>query len=444
MNVAQITEDIIKELGNAKCYEGDYPEGVVECAGYNCNAYNGAFPTEKCYEFKSKEFSEQICPGDYIMVPWSCKGNHFFRCCVRPNVYDFVKDLVGDTFSSDYNELSDDKKVDFIRTKFENVENLDTDELVMLSVMIVELIKEVQDGQYTGEYINEPNFLEELVDSLKIIKHYLTIEEFEEEENLEVEQLGELVDQRAISSVGFIDTKVGDSIVRIKRTTYIGDSQFKFLIIHDDENVAPRALHEILSEYNVGGVVYELESGNRREISFKYKEKICIIDPNRAFTPEGRSGKISPNCNDEGSQNSLIPLTSQFLGLFGDYVIVLHNNGPGGFGINSYSPSAVASEVYRSENDPDDFIYVTRKGTFDYFKSKGYNVILQKPGLRNQNYFSENGNDGSMSVAVDTTKDYINIEAEGKDTGHLDFQREAILDTLKHLSPGIKLEKRIT
>jgi len=98
-------------------------------------------------------------------------------------------------------------------------------------------------------------------------------------------------------------------------------------------------------------------------------------------------------------------------------VVALHNNSDQGYSAESYAKGAVhetdALKVHLEPNaDSDDFFFVTERRLFDFFRDKGFNVVLQD----NDNVTD----DGSLSVLAGWRKvPYINVEAQ---EGH--FQRQ--------------------
>ena len=104
----------------------------------------------------------------------------------------------------------------------------------------------------------------------------------------------------------------------------------------------------------------------------------------------------------------------------------MHNSTDGDYCINSilessYENSDIEAIHINPTRDEDDFYLVTQKEKFDYFKERGYNVVLQ------DNLNAED--DGSLSVYCGRKNiDYINIECEN---GHVREQVEMIKEVYR-------------
>ena len=106
--------------------------------------------------------------------------------------------------------------------------------------------------------------------------------------------------------------------------------------------------------------------------------------------------------------------------------MAVHNNTGVSYSINSILETNPTNHEVKEINinpalDENDFYFVTEKLKYDYFKSKGYNVVLQDN--------TKVENDGSLSVYCGKNHiDYINIECEN---GHLNQQIKMIDEIYK-------------
>lgn len=212
-----------------------------------------------------------------------------------------------------------------------------------------------------------------------------------------------------------------------------------FFNMHDDENTSSEAALSLIADS--GGTYIELKHTGNRNISFRQRRKRYIFDPNRIYTDQGIQATLEKNgAYNHRAHKAVKRFSDQLLRLVleisPDYIFTLHNNTPENLMIYSFIPGreyeADAAEVYAdSSRDYDDFVLVTKKLFFDYFRAAGYNCVLQN---------QQPTNDGSLSVwAALNNIPYINIEAEH---GHTEEQKEMIRATyhmLQHPIFGIWL-----
>jgi 3D (Asp-Asp-Asp) domain-containing protein len=184
LQIEDIKNIIKEEFGDDTCYESNSID--VECTVYKCNYLLKGFPTELCYHFNK---AEQYCPGDKILVPWHCPKDESVRCCVRPEVFNRVKELSVQynipsvqTFGivTAYDMMSDENKIDYILSRIEdgNFLDLPKDELFMLSIMSADIIKKIAVNKEQDTY--DRNKLIRLAQAVKLIKHYLVKTESQE------------------------------------------------------------------------------------------------------------------------------------------------------------------------------------------------------------------------------------------------------------------------
>lgn len=187
-----------------------------------------------------------------------------------------------------------------------------------------------------------------------------------------------------------------------------------FVHVHEDESTAADAAIEFIDSTGVGCLV-TLKHGMGRNISFNLMGKTFKFDPNRIYTAEGRKATLEKFGAYSDSAFSAVSVLSNFLtSRYIDsnrLIVALHNNtNDGGLTIKSYQKGGAyqndASKVFvNKKEDPDDFFYTTSLRAFDFFKEKGFNVLLQNNATVTD--------DGSLSVYAGMKKiDYINIEAE--------------------------------
>ncbi len=187
-----------------------------------------------------------------------------------------------------------------------------------------------------------------------------------------------------------------------------------FVHVHEDESTAAEAAIEFIDSTGAGCFV-TLKHGMGRNISFNLKGKTYKFDPNRIYTAEGRKATLERFGAYSDSAFTAVSTLSNFItSRYIDsnrLVVALHNNtNDGGLSIKSYQKGGDyqkdASKVFvNKKEDPDDFFYTTSLRAFDFFKEKGFNVLLQ-----NNKTVTD---DGSLSVYAGMKNiDYINIETE--------------------------------
>jgi len=215
---------------------------------------------------------------------------------------------------------------------------------------------------------------------------------------------------------------IGDSTITIKHQYIEKDSSVLFLNIHEDEQTSIDAIQEFNKTKSVNFSF--LEHNKTRRVTFNIKKKNYSFDPNRIFTRKGIRKTIEPRHFFISRSKAKVKfIAKHIVSLIKKYdvIVTLHNNTDVNYSIKSYLPgedeSGNTAEVHIVNSwDPDDFVYTTEKIYFDYLKSEGVNVILQKQ--------SGYVNDGSLSIYCGKHKiNYINIEAQ---KGHLTEQIKLI------------------
>ena len=147
----ETTEEVSAEdLGEYNCDDYDIETGknIVTCQqDQPCNAYTSAYPLERCYQFNTDVLADQICPSGTTLVPWSCPGDHYFRCCVRNELIEKRTEII-DGIEFEIKE-NDDDQVEYL-INYEIDDETDYSTLVMLSERISDILKKMIDGIFDG------------------------------------------------------------------------------------------------------------------------------------------------------------------------------------------------------------------------------------------------------------------------------------------------------
>lgn len=209
-----------------------------------------------------------------------------------------------------------------------------------------------------------------------------------------------------------IPHRIGETVVLIKVTRYGSETSKVFINLHADEMTSVQAATRMLEEE--GGMLIRIDNNRKRNIRFRLGGRYYQFDPNRIFSREGigqtlrQLGATSPaaiNAVDGFAQRllQLIPSSAK-------YVVALHNNTEGKFGVSSYLPGADrqldARKVYAdSLQDDDDIYFTTDSLLYERLAAKRYNTILQD----NLNV----KRDGSLSVYCgERNIPYLNCETQ--------------------------------
>jgi len=223
---------------------------------------------------------------------------------------------------------------------------------------------------------------------------------------------------------------ISDLDVNLVKYTYKPNG-VRFLVIHDNEDTGVKAGFDYIRWS--GGELIDSQYGSVRDYEFTYMDDQYRIDPNAIYTEFGVKSKLK---KDQFSSNEIeqeiLKAGKQILNFYNPdslgYILTLHNNADGGFGISSYLPgyelSSVADSVHINfEMDGDDLIYVTEPRLFSSLKKENVNVILQSKFA---------SNDGSLSIyAMQKSIPYINVEVQH---GHQDENLRLIELAIKTLN----------
>jgi hypothetical protein len=187
-----------------------------------------------------------------------------------------------------------------------------------------------------------------------------------------------------------------------------------FIHVHEDENTAVQAAMEFIDSVKEGCFV-TMQHGMGRNVSFNMGKTKFTFDPNRIYTDAGRKATLQKfGAYNDSSFIAVTKLAQLFVSKFIDtnrLVVALHNNtNEGGLTIKAYQKGGAyandAAKVFvNKKQDIDDFFYTTSEKAFDFFKKRGFNVMLQNNATVTD--------DGSLSVYAGMKHiDYVNIEAE--------------------------------
>jgi hypothetical protein len=187
---------------------------------------------------------------------------------------------------------------------------------------------------------------------------------------------------------------------------------YTFCVLHENEETASECVQQFLRE--TGGTVWEVKADRHRNVSFKLKKKKYSFDPNRIYSATGIYKTLhdfSKSYTDDAFSQVSYFSTQITDSLFAKYktLVSVHNSSEGKFSVRSYLPDSTlantAADLYINEaNDEDEFFYVTNRPDFDYLKTQGFNVILQRPDAPD---------DGSLSIFCGQRNiRYINVEAQ--------------------------------
>lgn len=244
--------------------------------------------------------------------------------------------------------------------------------------------------------------------------------------------LGFLVDVKA-QETEHLKYKIGKTSVTFEKTDFGENPRVLFFNMHEDESTSVVSAKPVLSQGGSFRLIALRHSG-KRNLVFTRKGITYAVDPNRIYTKEG--AKITVERNSEKFSPYAVRKALKFSGKVrkkfvdkADYIVALHNNTPDNYSVLGYLPGGPdvpdVEDIYVNDtNDHDDFFYTTDKDFHEFAKSRGFNTVLQKPGLVRD--------DGSLSVYCGVKgKLYINIEAEH---GHVEMQQkmtEVVVEYLK-------------
>jgi hypothetical protein len=264
--------------------------------------------------------------------------------------------------------------------------------------------------------------------------------------------------------------------VKTTRAVMLGETEVKiniyeneggsvtFIAPHHNEQTGLRLAKEYIDKN--GGKLVEIESFDAkgalaRYITFTANGKSYTIDPNRIFTPNGRSctegiAEVSSLVEDFSSNilkavfadGKGLPVNERFL-------VAIHNNTDVdsktekakfgdltafAFVKTSYSKDLShgifqdqADGVYLSntEDDQDNFIFLSGPRYVGYFAERGFNVVVQKAAAKLQSQKCT-VDDGSLSVySAQQNISYVCLEADSVTGG---FRQRQMLESVYQLA----------
>lgn len=242
-----------------------------------------------------------------------------------------------------------------------------------------------------------------------------------------------------VSDTSFI--KLNDFSVNLVRYAYKNPT-VTFLAIHDNEDTGVKAAFEYIK--NNGGKIIDSQYGGARNFKFLQDKETFQIDPNGIYTREGikagleKYGKSNNQVIHQLERAAKVVLNYYNPEALG-YILTLHNNGDGDFGIASYLKDyeldGTADSLHINfQMDPDDLILVTEQALYKEFKKQNVNVVLQSKDALN---------DGSLSIyAMQKKIPYINVEVQH---GHQEVNLKLIelaVKVLFDVYPKLKKEAR--
>ncbi len=216
---------------------------------------------------------------------------------------------------------------------------------------------------------------------------------------------------------------VGASSVTI-RTTSSPNAGRLFINLHDDEDTSVEAAQQFVRRR--GGAVVELRHTGDRNLSFRVGDEVFVADPNRIFTPLGRTATLDRLSRvDAAADRAVKSLADSIVGLVDRvspaWVITIHNNTNDNYALTSYLPGGPyvsdARAIHRNPAaDPDDFYFVTDAELYLALARRNENVVLQSDDAVTD--------DGSLSVySAERGLRYVNVEAQH---GKVTVQRRMI------------------
>jgi hypothetical protein len=243
-----------------------------------------------------------------------------------------------------------------------------------------------------------------------------------------------------------------------------GGAGLTFIAPHHNEQTGANLVKEYIEKY--GGRLIEIESFDAkglpaRYITFTSAGKSYTVDPNRIFTANGRGCTGNPAEIDAmvgafaDSVLSLLLSNGKTLPRGERFVIAVHNNTD----VDSKTDAAKAGDltafafvkasfskdlahgifqdqadgVYLSntEDDQDNFIFLSGPKYVSYFAEKGFNVVVQKSAAKLQSPKCS-VDDGSLSVySAKQNIPYICLEADSVTGG---FRQRQMLEAVYQLA----------
>lgn len=246
--------------------------------------------------------------------------------------------------------------------------------------------------------------------------------------------------------------------------------QITFFAPHYNEQTAVRAAREAIETH--GGRFVEIESTDEkgkpsRYLKFQFGGKNYSIDPNRIYTENGRACNFPAeieaavkNFADELLQ-IIFASNGKTLRENERFIVAVHNNADidakeksaqngdltaaayirssnsERFANGAYQDQAAGVYLSNTEEDTDNFVFLSTPIFINHFAEKGFNVVIQKSLSRLQTKQCS-VDDGSLSVfAARENIPYINLEA---DLNNGFFRQKQMLEAVFALLPKAEAE----
>lgn len=184
-----------------------------------------------------------------------------------------------------------------------------------------------------------------------------------------------------------------------------------YISVHEDEKTGIEALRVFSQRHEIN--YFFLKHNGERRIGCWNKSDTSSVDPNRIYSEKGvkatleDGGKYTIKLSHGADNLADGVLKSIDTAL---WIIAVHNNTPDNYSILSYLPKGSEydnmKKVFVNYNsDPDDFVYTTDQGLYEFLRNNHISVILQD----NDQFID----DGSLSVYCGQhNRAYANIETE--------------------------------
>lgn len=278
----------------------------------------------------------------------------------------------------------------------------------------------------------------------------------------------------------------GAATVKSTRKLSLGETEIKiniyenpmrritFFAPHYNEQTAVRAARETVEAS--GGRFVEIESTDEkgkpsRYLKFQFGGKNYAIDPNRIYTENGRACNFAPEIEatvKNFAENLLQIIFSpdgKTLRENERFIVAVHNNADidakeksaqngdltAAAYIRSSNSERIANGAYQdqaagvylsnTEDDTDNFVFLSTPVFINHFAEKGFNVVVQK-SLSKLQTKQCSVDDGSLSVfAARENIPYINLEA---DLNNGFFRQKQMLEAVFALLPKAEVETNLS
>ena len=223
-------------------------------------------------------------------------------------------------------------------------------------------------------------------------------------------------------------------------------ARITFFAPHHNEQTAVKLAREIVDAK--GGRLVEIESFDERGrpsryLKFRFGGKIYTVDPNRIYTENGRRCNAASEANQavkafaEQILKILLAPDGKSLREGENFLVAVHNNADvsaknaasqskdltadaflkarsaNNFQHGAFQQQAEGVFLSNTEDDEDNFVFLSTPFYIGHFARSGFNVVVQKAAARLQSKQCT-VDDGSLSVyAAQNDFQYICLEADG-------------------------------